>query len=398
MNTIRTAVKLKVEAIAEEIYRKIQKQQKEKTLGLYDGDFGVLLFILYYAKYSKDQRFISTAEVYAEDLISQLTKINSPTFCTGLSGILYLFEFLREKEFIDIDVNECQDKLHNYLTYQMQKYIQNKQYDFMHGAIGIGLYFLKKQTNEQQVQDIINFLYVTAEKDDVKNTLKWKSIINYDTNYIGYNIALSHGISSIAIFISRILKSNIKNEHATKLLQGSINYILSQRIDPHKYGSFFPSHSLDNLTDISQQGSRLAWCYGDLGIAIALWRAGKNSETTQWQNIASKIAEDSTNRLYKPKNRVIDAGICHGSAGIAMLFNRMFLETRESKFKEATIYWLKQTLYFARFEDGLAGFKTFQKDWVIDYSLLTGISGIGLVLTSYLMNDSQDWDELFLLT
>lgn len=247
MDDLKSALKLKVEEIAEEIYLNLKKQKRERTLGLYDGDFGILLFMFYYAKYSKEQRYISIAEQYTEELIDLLTKnINSSTFCSGLSGILYLFEFLREKEIIDIDISEHQNELHKYLTHQMYLFIHNDRYDFMHGAIGIGLYFLKKQTNIIQIQDIINFLHSTAEKNANKKTFKWKSVINYDTNSIGYNIALSHGISSIAIFASRILKSNLENENAKDILQGSINYILSQRIDPVKYGSFFPSHSLDN--------------------------------------------------------------------------------------------------------------------------------------------------------
>jgi len=96
---------------------------------------------------------------------------------------------------------------------------------------------------------------------------------------------------------------------------------------------------------------------------------------------------------------VRDAGICHGSAGIALLYHRMFLETHCSEFKEATEFWIQQTLEFSRFEDGLAGYKTWQKEgWKCDYSLLAGIAGIGLVLLFYLENNQQTWDELFLIS
>jgi hypothetical protein len=77
----------------------------------------------------------------------------------------------------------------------------------------------------------------------------------------------------------------------------------------------------------------------------------------------------------------------------------MFLETCRNEFKDTTSYWIQQTLNFSCFEDGLAGYKTWEKDgWKCSYSLLEGISGIGLVLLSYLENSQQTWDEIFLLS
>ena len=96
---------------------------------------------------------------------------------------------------------------------------------------------------------------------------------------------------------------------------------------------------------------------------------------------------------------VIDCGLCHGSAGIAMVFRRLYLETGEKIFYNAWIHWIDFTLNFKRFDDGLAGYKTFESyKWQNDISLITGISGIGLTFLSFIRNDLQEWDELFLLS
>lgn len=87
-------------------------------------------------------------EKYAKRLFENFiyaTKIH--TFCSGFSGILYLFDFLRENDFIDMDVVEAQTLLDNYLVSCMRKDIQQRNYDFMHGAVGVGLYFLKMGTH-----------------------------------------------------------------------------------------------------------------------------------------------------------------------------------------------------------------------------------------------------------
>jgi len=165
-----------------------------------------------------------------------------------------------------------------------------------------------------------------------------------------------------------------------------------------QFGSFFPNYLLKNSSHPILK-SRLGWCYGDLGIGSALWQAGKTLSKIEWMNKGLEILLESTQRQSINENSVQDAGICHGSAGIAMVYRRMYLETSIDEFNEATKYWINQTLNFSYFSDGLAGYKTFEKNGCkLDYSLLSGISGIGLVLLSYKENDLQTWDELFLIS
>jgi lantibiotic modifying enzyme len=201
---MNTEIKQKIDLIAECIFNKIEKSTEEESYGLYTGEFGILLFLFYYSKYSKSDKYRLLTENYAEILFNRfLNKTKLHTFCNGFSGILYLFEFLRENDFIDMDVSNSQSLLDNYLITRMRNDIHQQKYDFMHGALGVGLYFLKKGTNSQYIQELIDFLYHTAEKDTDNQIFKWKSIISYEKNFIGYNLSLSHGISSIIIFLTR---------------------------------------------------------------------------------------------------------------------------------------------------------------------------------------------------
>lgn len=64
----------------------------------------------------------------------------------------------------------------------------------------------------------------------------------------------------------------------------------------------------------------------------------------------------------------------------------------------STKYWLRQSLKLSCFENGFAGYKSnYDNNWVSDYILLTGISGIGLSYLSYLEGKPICWNELFLL-
>jgi len=392
-------IKQKVDQIAACIFEKIQKNDVPESYGLYTGEFGILLFLFYYARYSQGEKYAVIAETYAERLFNRfLDETKLHTFCNGFSGILYLFEFLREHDFIDLDVADSQSVIDNYLIAQMRNNIQQSYYDFMHGALGVGLYFLKKGTNSECIQELIDFLYATAEKDTDNKLFKWKSVIDNEKNRIGYNLALSHGISSIIIFLSRVVKSGMNDRRVTKMLTGAVNYVLSQQIDFSQFGSCFPSYIVTSPPQPVSK-SRMAWCYGDLGIGMALWQAGKAVDYAVWKEKGLDILLLSAQRQTFNDSLIRDAGICHGSAGLAMIYHRIYSETRHHEYMEAINYWQIKTLHFALHEDGLAGYKTILKDkWVCDYSLLKGISGIGLVLLSCITEDWQTWDEMFLLS
>jgi len=396
---MKDKVKIKLEEIVKCIVDGIENDAIEKTIGLYNGKFGILLFLYYYSYYSGDKKMRSFADNFAEKIVDDLWTERIPTFCSGLSGVLYLFEFLREQQFIDIDLENADAEFDNYLIHCMERFMEEIYYDFMHGALGIGLYFMKKGDNIEPVLKLIDFLYDTAEKDFDNMVFKWKSVIQIEEGTIGYNIALSHGIASIVLFLSRAVSSRIEHNKLLALLEGAVNYMLSQGIDVEKYGSYFPPQSLENENSFIGK-SRLGWCYGDLGIAYSIWYAGKAIDKKDWINLGMNILLNSIERKDTNTNFVSDAGLCHGSAGIAMVYNRLFLETANPVFLEASHYWIKQTLMFATYADGLAGYKSYQgqhKESECDYNLLTGISGIGLMLLSYLLNDKQKWDEMFLL-
>ncbi len=398
---MKNTITQKVDQIAECIYNKINSQEKENSLGLYNGEFGILLFLYHYAKYTQDPKYISLTETYTEELLDILAeKLHFHTFCSGLSGILYLFEFLRENNLIDIDTNDAQETFEDYLIYKMRQDITNNHYDFMHGALGVGLYFLRKGSNKDVINELIEYLYNTAEKDSVNKTCKWKSLIDIKTQKYGYNIALSHGISSIVLFLCQVLKEGTfgNNEKIHETLNGAVNYILSQQIDPLMYGSYFPSQSLENNSPIIK--SRLAWCYGDLGVALALWYAGRTTNNKEWEDKGMEVLLYSAKRKTQTETYVMDAGICHGSAGLAMIYRRLYIETKNTAFEKAATYWIEKTLNFSQSDNVLIDYVSYRSDGVKEYSynLLEGISGIGFVLLDKLSNDNQKWDEIFLIS
>ncbi len=378
----------------------------EQGIGLLAGKSGIALLQWHYAKLFKqplyEEQALQNIEKAFEEIESNPDIIN--TFCAGTAGVGWFLEYAAKQQWLEEDTNELLADLDNLLHFKLNQFLQQHNWDFLHGAVGLGFYFLSRQTNTTSVTDSLDTLLLylehTAEQTPDKG-YKWKSVLNHETNQIGYNISISHGMSSIVVLLSKMYQLEQYKDRSKILLEGVVNYILAQEIDKEKYGSYFPSYAIESEEEL--RASRLAWCYGDLGIAMALWQAGIAMQNENWKNKAIEVL------LFAAENRhdlqqefVMDAGLCHGSAGIAHIFYRAWWNTRMPEFKQAADYWFETTLKMAYHTDGLAGFKTWRTPeyggWQNSYSVLEGIAGIGLAMLSYITETEPTWDECLLLS
>jgi len=328
------------------------------------------------------------------------------THYSGLAGIGWLYEYLSQRKIIDCDTNALLEESDFYLENVLKKKLWEGNYDFLHGGVGVALYFAKRVAKKKELVSVLNQFLEDLEKLSTKQedgTIKWISLLSGDTPELGYNISLSHGMSSIIAILSKLYKiEGINKEKTEKLLRGVVQYVLAQEIDKNEYGSYFSSYALESTPTVFK--SRLAWCYGDLGIASAIYQAGKVLKENAWRNKALEIfIFAATQRRNLEDNFVRDACLCHGTAGIGHIFYRMWWNTKMPEFKDAADYWFDQTLKMAKFPDGLAGFKTLEMPdnkpaWVNKFDLLEGISGIGLALLTYYYEMDPEWDECLLLS
>jgi lantibiotic modifying enzyme len=338
-----------------------------------------------------------------EHNIKQINSGNlSHTICSGISGFGWLCEHLRKLEMLSGEDIEFLDDLDPFLYKQMMVDIRGGNYDFLHGALGAGMYFLSR-FDKKKVPEYLDELLTELEASATlceNGTVKWISVVNHKIGKTGYNISLSHGMSSIAAFFIKLHQLNFETERVDKLLRQTIVYILEQITYTEGSLSYFPLYSKESSTD--NHNSRLGWCYGDLGIAHILWQSAVVLENKEWENIAIRILLHCGNRRDLQNNSIWDACLCHGSAGIAHIFWNLFLNTQLHVFQEITDYWLNITLHMAKYTDGSAGFLAWRtKEYggpVKSDSLLEGIAGIGLALLSQLKSDEMTWDECLMLS
>ncbi|MCL2289599.1 MAG: lanthionine synthetase C family protein, partial [Bacteroidetes bacterium] len=330
------------------------------------------------------------------------------THCGGLAGIGWLYEYLSQRKIINQDTNLLLEDFDIFLEKALKNFMIEKNYDFLHGGVGIALYFTKRVAKKKELVPVLAQFVEDLENISIKQkdgTIKWCSFSRKHIGKQTYNISISHGMSSIVSMLSKLNKiEGVDKGKTEKLLREAVQYILGQEIGKEKYGSYFTYYALESTSDITK--SRLAWCYGDLGIASVLFQAGKTLGKNIWIDKALEIfIFAATMRQNLEDNLVKDAGLCHGTAGIGHIFYRMWWNTQLSEFKDAADYWFEQTLKMAMFEDGFAGFKASEiqmpdgkPTWVNKYEFLEGIAGICLAMFTYYYEMDPAWDECLLLS
>lgn len=403
-------IEFKIQNKLEEIYEVLKTDNDSKNLGILTGLSGTSLFMFHYSKFKKND----DASDIAIDLIKKcFDKINEgyshSTYCSGITGFGWLLEHLFEEDFIDFDNDELLVELDDYLLAKMLNDFKNGYYDFLHGGIGYGFYFFKRYKNtnasilkekyKENLLEIIKYLRDNSEEE--KNTIKWASEKNTDNQISEYNLSLSHGITSITNFLCRLHSDDFFKPHVEDMIIKSSNFILSCKNQNKDCFSLFPNNETTLNSNQGTRNSRLAWCYGDLGIGLTILNAATALDDKILFQEAMLILTHASLRTTPEKTLVNDAGICHGAFGNALIFNRVFKITKKSIFFEASLFWCNEGLQMAYHEDGNAGYKKWfpeRKEWKKEISLLEGTAGIGLTIINLLSSSDSNWDECLMLS
>src|SRR5206468_11796483 len=99
--------------------------------------------------------------------------------------------------------------------------------------------------------------------------------------------------------------------------------------------------------------------YGDAGVAVPEPRGAHAEGGAGLAAKAVAVAVDAANRPF-PRTGVVDAGICHGAAGLAHIYNRMYQASGDNRLREAACSWYERTLDLRRPGRGIAGFGSYQ--------------------------------------
>jgi lantibiotic modifying enzyme len=410
-----SALKQKVIRKIEDIYQLMNyfienDHSPGSELSLFEGKPGVALFFYQYAQYHPEKKNDCYARINylidnAFEYISETSDVKT-SYCDGINGILWLTQFLRNNGVIDMEQEDIPaEMIHELSEYSIAQSVVQLNCDLLHGGFGFWAFLLESEDfpeKEKLIRDQLDALNrITLQ---TVNGCNWKMdpgiFKKNDTDEImvdaasSTHVGLAHGISSILVLLSKTNIQGYFEKETEELIHMGLEHVKSLKIKEAGALYLYPTLVLN---DQPQQGGRLAWCNGDLSLAHAFWMGWKATQCEDYKMEALQIINNAV-KLNKEDAGVMDAGLCHGAAGIAQLFKRFYWETGDVVYARAADEWIAASLEIATYTDGYAGYKTYTSAAYggpyPEYGFLSGIAGIGLALLSSLSETPTEWDRV----
>lgn len=279
-------------------------------------------------------------------------------------------------------------------------------YDLISGLVGVGVHFAERLPGEAARGGLVRILdELEKTAVEVEGGVSWFTEADLLPEWQRkrapqgyYNLGVAHGVPGVMWLLGKLCAHGVEADRARTLLKGSLRWLRTVHPDPETPD--LPSWIAPGVA--REPNRRMAWCYGPLGAAAVVWEAareGGDSAGEEWgrtMSVACAGVEpaESGNR---------DAALCHGAAGNAHIFHRLYRRTGDERFREAALAWFDNTLAYRKPGVGVGGFRTWaevdgKQGFVDDASFLGGSAGIGLALLAAITDTDPAWDRLLLLS
>jgi class I lanthipeptide synthase len=383
---------------------------RDSTLAM--GQSGIALLFAYLGQHHEgaDEEFGLRLSGQAAHAVAH--RRMSASFYSGFTGVGWAT--IHSKKLLNLDGPYPNREIDRALGLHLRRSPWRGEYDLVSGLTGLGVYALEALPNSGAVtllKRIVAHLDKSAERSGESFT--WLSrpdlpSADWRNSYPNgcYNLGLAHGVPGVIALLGRICATSENSLRATrttaaKLLNGAMRWLLAQRSGgPNQ--SVFPI-LIGATGEAPAEAPRIGWCYGDLGIAAAVFLAARCVGHTVWTREALRWARQTADPSRRQRG-VHDAGLCHGAAGIAHLFNRFYQATGEKCFRDSARDLFRRTLEMRRPGPAMAGFPArFYKPKIGNYwspqpGLLYGATGVALALLSAATAAEPVWDRILLIS
>lgn len=392
-----------------------------KTASLYTGWMGTAIYHANLYTYRENPKYQHQVYDLVNKSLNNLATLQGKSSLSGYAGVVWGLTHLINIGLLAYgEIKSYLDKLKSLIIESLAKNISNKNFDLMHGLIGklitlAALYELAPKDNSelpQIIDDNVLALTKMCYQNGNSSNLIWQSS-HLPQGMI--NTGLAHGVASIIWFFASISEkaflSSSTKMICTEQVQKTTKWLISQKTK-FRHPHFCIPHEISLNNDKIITNYSLAWCRGDLGIAVALIKAGNVLRDRQLFLEGLAIAQSISKLSVKNSNitldkHQIDSSLCHGTFGVFFIFYQLYGQTSDSNLKKAYLYWLDVSLDLIKPDEKFCGLHTYLSHseqgivWNQNVSLLNGVSGIALILLTYLMQEqgveqSHPWFDIFL--
>jgi len=378
---------------------------------LSNGVAGLALFYSYLAEARHDESAADTAMDYLDQSLDALASLAmSPGLYSGFSGVAWTVEHLRGWLF-ESEEDEGDSPVLEALLTLLDREDWPGDYDLIGGLVGFGVYALEALPSEAARQCLLRIVgHLERLAEERPEGVAWFTRPEWlpphhqvmaPAGY--YNMGVAHGIPGVIGLLAGIDAANtsglagpagIVPDRTRSLLDRAMGWVLAQPWES-EIGRCYPQFL---FAGVEPHPSRVAWCYGDPGIAAILLLAARQRRREDWAREAVETALRTSRRPIESSG-VRDVGLCHGSAGLAHLFNRLYQATGEEELAAAARFWFRRTLEMRAPGEGIAGFTAMEPERrgrVARRGFLTGAAGTALALLGAVSSVEPAWDRLLL--
>lgn len=379
------------------------------------GAAGEAVFHAYLSLHGGDEHQAERAAALLDTAAQALaTTFMPPGLYSGIAGVAWAAEHLQARLFEpDPEGGDLNGEIDEALLAYLDTLTEADEYDLISGITGLGVYARERLAQSSGVlllERVIDRLTSQAETGPEGTAWftppsrlpEWQREIHPQGLY---NLGVAHGIPAVAALLAVACQKGVAVDRARPLLDGTVNWLLARQLPAGK-GSCFGSSF---VAGEESGASRLAWCYGDPGVAATLLVAARAAGEPTWEDKALEVARAAARRPPE-QSFVRDAGICHGAAGLAHLFNRFWQASGEEVFHAAACTWIERMLELQVLGEGIAGFRAWRSspglsggagsngEWAAEPGLLEGASGVALVLLAAVSALEPEWDRILLVS
>ena len=379
-------------------------RRDHRDFSLADGRAGIAVFLSYLEDARPGRGYGEWALWQLGEAVAGTARVVSPPWLySGFPGVAWALEHLAGRLFEKAG-EDAGEEVARRLAERLGEVPWQRPVELVAGATGLGVYALERlgrPHGEECLRRSVERLAEVAERRG--DGITWWTLASWLTPSDRerfpegrYTLGVSHGVAGVIAFLAEAAAA-LDSPVARTLLSGAVAWLCAQKL-PAGSPSTFPAALAPGAT---LAPTRLSWCYGDLGISLALLGAARRGGVREWEAEALALARSSAARPPEGSG-VVDACLCHGAAGAAHLFNRLFQATGEPVFFAAARDWIERIYALRRADGGRAGFVAWlpgesgEYEWLADPGLLTGAAGVGLALLAAATATEPAWDRILL--
>jgi lantibiotic modifying enzyme len=357
---------------------------------LNDGTAGMAVFYAHLAAATGEEEWSDCAGRLVEQAIDAVAdRPLTPWLHGGFAGVGWALKHIEPMLFEEPDED---DAISEWLAAALEPPVQRGDFDLISGLTGYAVYALEALPRPAAARVIDRVLERLAEIGEAADGgFTWFTPPNMLPEWqLGrvphgyYNLGVAHGVPGVISMLASCAASGVLRDRS--MLDGAVAWLLRQK---QTAGDWTFPHFLAPGLDITP--SRMAWCYGDPGLAAALFAAGRQARRPEWEAEALAIAR----RCAKRTAGIIDASLCHGSAGLAHLYNRMYQASGDEMMAEAAHAWYRHALDLRQPEQGIGGYLSWAEEqvWALNPGFLVGAAGTALALLAAVSPREPAWDR-----